>query len=52
MMIFRLLIPAIQFKKLTATQKLKNFGKKTPDHGKCITTSEFNKLAAEKLLKD
>ena len=46
LMLFRLLIQVIQFKKLTIIYKLTKL-KKIPDRDKYITTLEFNKLTAE-----
>ena len=50
LMLFRLMILLIQFKKLTATQKLTKLKKN--NHDKYITTPEFKNLTAEVLLQN
>ena len=43
--LFRLLIPVIQIKNYKT--KIDEIENKIPDHGKYITTQEFNKLTSE-----
>ena len=48
LMLFRLLILVIQFKKANYNTKIAEIEKKIPEHGKYVTTSKFNKLTVEK----